>query len=132
MVTLATNGPEGLWAAAVFYGHQDFVFYFLSSGATRHALNIASNPLAAATIQGDYNYWPDIKGIQMEGTVKKLEGSEIAVAQSLFSERFPFLQSAPSPILLALGKVNWYRLTPDRLYFVDNSRGFGHRDEVPI
>jgi len=26
--------------------------------------------------------------------------------------------------------VRWYRLEPQRLYFIDNSRGFGHRDEI--
>jgi uncharacterized protein YhbP (UPF0306 family) len=130
VVTLATNGPEGLWAAAVFYAHQGFIFFFLSSGTTRHALNIAVNPLVAATIQGDYDDWPGIKGIQLEGKVKKLKGDEIDQAKQLFSDRFPFLQEVPDTILMALNKVHWYSLTPDRLFFVDNTQDFGHRDEV--
>ena len=132
MVTVATNGPEGLWAAAVFYAHQGFLFFFLSSGTTRHALNIAVNPSVAATIQGDYDDWPGIKGIQFEGKVIKLNGDEIDRAKRLFSDRFPFLHAAPKPILMALDKVHWYSLTPDRLFFVDNIQGFGHRDEVPL
>jgi hypothetical protein len=28
--------------------------------------------------------------------------------------------------------VRWYRLVPERLCFIDNSRGFGHRDEFAI
>jgi uncharacterized protein YhbP (UPF0306 family) len=130
VVTLATNGPEGLWAAAVFYAHQGFIFFFLSAGTTRHTLNIAVNPLVAATIQGDYDDWPGIKGIQLEGKVKKLKGDEIDQAKQLFSDRFPFLQEVPDTILMALNKVHWYSLTPDRLFFVDNTQGFGHRDEV--
>jgi hypothetical protein len=26
--------------------------------------------------------------------------------------------------------VNWYRLRPERVYFIDNSKGFGQRDEI--
>lgn len=130
MVTLATNGPEGLWAAAVFYAHQGFLLFFLSARTTRHALNIAVNPLVAATIQADYDDWPGIKGIQLEGKIKKLKGDEIDQAKQLFSDRFPFLHEAPDAILMALEKVHWYSLIPDRLFFVDNTQGFGHRDEV--
>ena len=132
MVTLATNGPEGLWAAAVFYAHHDFNLFFLSSAASRHALNIDSNSLVAATIQDDYDDWPDIKGIQLEGAVEKLEGDESRQAEKMFSKRYSFLLTAPDPILNALAKVVWYRLAPEKLYFVDNSQGFGHRDEIHL
>ncbi len=130
VVTLATNGSEGLWAAAVFYAHHDFDLVFLSSAASRHALNIASSSMVAATIQADYDNWPAIKGIQMEGTVKKLDGDESGQARIFFIERYSFLLTAPDPILDALAKVAWYRLAPKKLYFVDNSQGFGHRDEI--
>ena len=132
MVTLATNGSEGLWAAAVFYAHHDFDLYFLSSPASRHALNIASNPLVAATIQDDYEDWPDIKGIQMEGTVMKLEGDKSGQAIRMFRERYSFLLTAPDPIIKALADVQWYKLAPTKMYFVDNSQGFGHRDEIQL
>ena len=29
-------------------------------------------------------------------------------------------------------EIKGIQLEPTRLYFVDNSRGFGHRDEVPL
>ena len=32
----------------------------------------------------------------------------------------------------ALAKVNWYQLQPERLYFIDNSLGLGHRDEIAL
>ncbi len=132
MIALATNGSEGLWAAAVFYAHHEFDLVFLSSSTSRHALNIASNSLVAATIQADYDDWPDIKGIQLEGTVIKLEGDESRRAKTFFIERYSFLLTAPDPIINALDKVNWYKLSPEKLYFVDNSQGFGHRDEIHL
>jgi hypothetical protein len=50
----------------------------------------------------------------------------------LYQQKHTFLPQAPLPIQLALKKVNWYRLRPERLFFVDNSQGFGHRDEISL
>ena len=37
--------------------------------------------------------------------------------------------SAPAAIVLALARVRWYRLRISRLYFIDNQRGFGQRQQ---
>ena len=66
VVTLATSGPEGIWAAAVFYAEDGFELTFLSAEHTRHARNIASQSHVAATIQEDYADWPGIQGIQLK------------------------------------------------------------------
>ncbi len=130
VMTLATNGPLGLWAAAVFYAHDGFRFVFLSAGHTRHAQNMAAAPDIAATIQADTDDWTAIKGIQLEGTVEQLYGAQRADAMSLYATRFRFLAQPVAAIERALTKVNWYELQPRRLYFVDNTQGFGHRDEI--
>ena len=87
-------------------------------------------PLAAATIQADISRWEDIKGIQLEGHVQQLTGVAQANAIALYMRKFLFLQQALPPIQTALQKVNWYQLTPQNLYLLDNSKGFGHRDQV--
>lgn len=130
VLTLATTGPDGPWAAAVFYVNDGFSFYFLSAGHTRHAQNLLHNPRAAATIQEDYKDWPSIKGIQLEGIVRLLEGDAAEMAQSFYAEKYPFIKNAPTAIRRGLAKVNWYCLLAQRLYFIDNSKGFGHRDEI--
>ncbi len=133
VATLATSGPAGLWAAAVFYVNDDLDLYFLSSPKSRHGINIAANPTIAATIQEDYKTWPEIKGIQLEGTVRRLEGSEQAAAIVRYGRKFPLvadLARAPREIAAAFSKISWYQITPETLYFIDNSRGFGHRDPV--
>ena len=135
VATLATTGPEGPWAAAVFYANTGFTLYFLSSPTSRHGRNIGGNAEAAATIQEDYSDWREIKGIQLEGQAKRLEGAERAEAEARFGAKFPRLVSpslAPVAIARALRLVAWYELEPTRVYFVDNSRGFGHRDEIPL
>jgi uncharacterized protein YhbP (UPF0306 family) len=130
VMTVATNGPEGLWAAAVFYANDGFQLYFLSAGHTRHARNMAASPQVAATIQEDYADWAAIKGIQLEGTVRPLAGQERDMAIALYAKKFSFLTQPVSVVEAALARVNWYCLSPSRLYFVDNGRGFGHRDEI--
>jgi len=130
VMTLATNGPLGLWAAAVFYAHDGFRFVFLSAGHTRHARNMAASPQVAATIQEDYADWAAIKGIQLEGTVRPLAGQERDMVIALYAKKFSFLTQPVSVVEAALARVNWYCLSPSRLYFVDNGRGFGHRDEI--
>lgn len=130
VMTLATHGPEGVWAAAVFYASEGFQLIFLSAGHTRHARNMAASPRVAATIQEDYADWSAIQGIQLEGAVRLLAGPERAAAVALYADKFQFLKQPVAAIEKALAGVNWYRLTAERVYFVDNSRGFGHRDEI--
>jgi uncharacterized protein YhbP (UPF0306 family) len=131
-MTLATIGPEGPWAAAVFYVNEEFMFYFLSAGHSRHSQNIAENSRAAGAIQEDYKDWPSIKGVQLEGVVSRLQAAEQRRARSLYEEKYPFIKNATSQIHLGLARVNWYQMSPSRLYFIDNSKGLGHRDEIPL
>lgn len=129
VLTLATNGPLGLWAAAVFYASVDFDFYFLSAGHTRHARNCAAQPQVAATIQENYRDWPSIRGIQLEGSVTQLAGAERDAAVAVYLDKYPFVADDTN-LARAMERVNWYRLTPQTLYWIDNSQGFGHRDLV--
>lgn len=132
VMTLATTGPQGIWAAAVFYVNDGFDLIFLSAGHTRHAQNITAVPHIAATIQEDYRDWEKIQGIQLEGSVSLLTdvSRETAIAQ--YRQKYPFLVRADTAMQTALAKVNWYVLRPERLFFVDNSLGLGHRDEIAI
>lgn len=135
VVTLATAGPDGPWAAAVFYASRGFHLYFLSAPTTRHSRNLAARPRAAATVQEDTADWRAVRGIQLEGSVRELAGPEEAEARRLYGAKFPVvgrLEGAPPALVEALARVRWYELVPERLYLVDNSAGFGNRDEVPL
>ena len=130
VLALATCGPDGVWAAAVFYVNDGFDFYFLSAGHTRHAQHIAHNPRIAGTIQEDYPGWEEIKGIQLEGTVYILSGDEQESAIALYQSKYRFVAEADATMAAALAKVNWYHLVPEHLHFIDNSLGLGHRDQI--
>jgi len=133
VMNLATVGPDGPWAAALFYANDGFRLIFLSAATTRHARNVAAHPRVAATIQEDYRDWQEIKGVQLEGDVHRLEAAQRDAAIALYARKFPITgERTPEPIARALARVDFYELFPIRLYFVDNSRGFGHRDDVPL
>jgi uncharacterized protein YhbP (UPF0306 family) len=135
VATLATNGSDGVWAAAVFYVHDGWDLYFLSSPTSRHCVNMADGAGVAATIQADYSDWPGIKGVQLQGLVQQLVGDAETRARHLYGLKFPVvgkLAQAPAAIVKALAKVGWYRLTPKRLLYIDNSVAFGHREEVDL
>lgn len=132
VMTLATHGTQGLWAAAVFYASDGLQLFFLSAAHTRHAKNIASSARVAATIQEDYDDWQAIQGIQLEGTARLLSGRERPAAIARYAAKFQFLANPTAAVEAALQRVSWYSLEPERLFFVDNSRGFGQRDEIEL
>lgn len=135
VATLATRSSEDLWAAAVFYVSDEYTLYFLSSPTSRHCLNLAHDPRVALTIQEDYSDWPDVKGVQIEGVASEISGVEEEKARRLYGQKFPvvgMLAQAPAAIVKAMAKVRWYKVVPHRLYFIDNSAGLGHRDEVDL
>lgn len=135
VATLATVGPDGPWAAAVFYVHDGWDLCFLSSPTSRHTLNLAHNAQVAVTIQADHADWPGIQGVQLEGTVQLLSAEAESRARDLYGQKFPVigkLAQAPAAIVQALTKVRWYRVLTRRLLYVDNTRGFGHREELDL
>ncbi|MBA3902274.1 MAG: pyridoxamine 5'-phosphate oxidase [Rhodocyclaceae bacterium] len=135
VMTLATHGSEGPWAAAVFYVNDGFTLFCLSAPSSRHCMNLAHSPRISATIQEDYADWPQIKGVQLEGIASEISGEEEARARRLYGEKYPVvgkLAQAPAAIVKAMAKVRWYKIVPDRFFFIDNSAGFGHRDEIDL
>lgn len=131
VMTLATQGPDGPWAAALFYARDGDDLIFLSSPQTRHCRNLAAEARCAATIQSETVNWRDIQGIQIEGQAREVPVGELARAREIYGECFPFVRPgiAPPAIVTALAKVRWYRLRIVKLHFIDNGRGFGNREE---
>ncbi len=130
VATLATMGADGPWAAAVFYVSDGYTLYFLSSPRSRHCRNLEQDSRVAVTVQADYSEWHEIKGVQLEGEATLLAGADEKRARQLFALKFPLIERAPAAIASALSRVRWYSIVPARLFFIDNSIGFGHRDEI--
>jgi hypothetical protein len=132
VMTIATTSPEGPWAAPVFYANRGLRFYFLSAPTTRHCRDLAASPDVVATIAGDVREWSQVKGVQLRGRARELSGEERDAAQRLYATKFPGVTEArgvPTRIAEAFAKIRWYELQSNWIRFVDNSAGFGHRDE---
>ena len=137
-VSLATVRDGIPHAATVFYASIGLKLYFLSSPTSRHGENLSLNPKVSATINEDYSDWLLIKGIQMEGLVECVggivENGRIAKA---YVKKFPTVADflfSPSKLGRAIAskvaKVRFYRLTPSKIYFINNEIGFGQREEL--
>ena len=126
VMTLATRS---VWAAAVFYASEGFTLYFVSSPKSRHALDLADDPRAAAAIHDDTRDWRAIQGIQLCGTVQRLDGADREAALACYMAKFAFLRDEPE-LQQALARAGCYRLVADELYFIDNAAGFGARAQV--
>jgi len=140
-VSLATQGADGLWAATVFYVNIGFTLYYLSEPKTQHVQNVLANPTVAATVNEDYRDWTQIKGLQMSATSGEVIGKrELAQALAAYIKKYPFVAQFLSPGQLLTGMrvagraldVRLYRVTPTRLLYLDNQRGFSNRQEIPL
>ncbi|MCX8126213.1 MAG: pyridoxamine 5'-phosphate oxidase family protein [Dehalococcoidia bacterium] len=142
-MVLATVGGDKPWAAAVFYVHdRSFNLYFLSEDSTRHSSHILTNGRVAATVNEDPDDWKKIRGIQLEGTASKVTSAvEKAKVLALYLRKFPFVRSfliSQDRLLTRMvigGKAvsfSIYRLKPERVFYLDNRKGFSHREELRL
>ena len=137
-MTLATCAGEAPWAATVFYASDGLCLYFFSAPDSRHCQNLAANPRVAVTVQEDYHDWRKIKGIQLEGTVNLVDGlTEKAKAMAVYARKYPeviklFTNPSSGVFFKAFLKVKFYRVAPEKVFFIDNEQGFGKRQELAI
>jgi uncharacterized protein YhbP (UPF0306 family) len=137
ILNLATQGPGGLWAAAVFYVHEGLHIYFTSVPGTRHGVNMSATGRAAGTINDDVASWQTMKGVQLDGLVRRVENEdELRHVVAAYLARFPFAaglwdgETDPDKIVRALGSHAFFRLTPRHLLFWDNEHGGRHELQV--
>jgi len=101
---------------------------FVSTRDSRHAANIARNPLVAGTVHAAAGQWRDIRGIQLEGVCRRLVGTEAARAWAQYVARFPFVLT-DALLAAALTEVDIYAITLHWLRWIDNSVRLGHQVE---
>jgi uncharacterized protein YhbP (UPF0306 family) len=136
VVSLATVANGSAHAASVMFAVEDFSLHWTSDPGTRHSLAIERNAHVAATVAPDYEDFRAIRGLQITGRARRLgEAGEAAHASELLRRRFPFLRelgAMPAALRAALDKAAYYRLEPDAITLIDNTRGFGNRRTLRI
>ena len=116
-LTLATCGADGPWAATLTYVNDEaelFVWTRPNSNTSKH---IDENSTVAYAIDEYKEDWRDTRGIQGRGQCSVVEGEGIAKVADLFGQKFPDLRPGST------SAVVFYRIQPDALEYIDNSRG---------
>ena len=139
-MTLACSIGDKPWAAAVYYARSGLDLVFFSSPSSRHCTMLADNPEAAATIQGDYIGWKEIKGLQIEGSVERIVSTtKRAKALATFLRRHPFVseflsdpRSIGSGVAGKMSRVDLYVFRPRSILYINNEAGFGRRWKLAV
>ena len=130
-MTVATVDREA-WpqAADVFYASDDALrLFFVSGEKSRHAVNLQRVSRVAATIHNNTWDWRDIQGVQIEGEARALsDPDERDRAWTLFRAKFPFTNEFIDQIV----RSSFYVIAPSWVRLIDNTRGFGHRQEIEL
>jgi hypothetical protein len=132
LATLVGGRPH---AASLMFAADDLTLYWTSDPGARHSVAIESDPRVAATIAPDYEDFRAIRGLQIAGRARRLSGDESARARELLGRRYAFLRELdrlPAALLAALGRAAYYRLDPDTITLIDNTRGFGAKRTLTI
>ena len=135
VVSLATLVDGAAHAANVMYAPEGLSLCWTSNPASRHSGAIERDPRVAATVAPDYTDFRLIRGVQIAGRARRLEADEAVHARELLQRRFPFLReldALPAALRAALDKTAFYRLDPEAITLIDNTKGFGSRHTLRI
>jgi uncharacterized protein YhbP (UPF0306 family) len=127
-MTLATVTLDGrpLAHTVEYVSDNGPLIYFATKKTTRKAQNIMKNANVSFAVDEDYDDWMKIQGVQVEGRATILsEEKDIQHAMDLFLKKFPFVaEFKPDPDMVLV------QIVPVAGFFLDNTKGFAHRDEV--
>lgn len=140
-LTLATCDAGRPWAASVFFASDKHLnLYFVSDYRTQHARHIEECAEVAATLNTDCARWADVKGLQISGTCTAVTGLDRVNALRHYLAKFSDIRAlfeAPQgddeeTIAKRLKAANMYRLAPNWIRLIDNSRWFGYKLELDL
>ena len=155
-MTIATTQDNIPWAAAMFYVNDGFTLYYLSDPETRHSMNIAQNSTVGITVYEDYDDHRKVKGIQMEARAEPVTAEdELAEAAKAYVEKYPYVSAYLKLMMTPFPKAvnvlekalrnlpgvpdfttpfpaRFYKIVPRKIYWIDNERSFGKRQELVL
>jgi uncharacterized protein YhbP (UPF0306 family) len=92
----------------------------------------------SVSISGEFADWGAIKGLQLDGVADVVSDLDRDGVIKMYLAKFPSLQrlyGAPENdqdrlIVAHLLESHFYRISPKWIRLIDNSKGFGHKEEV--
>jgi uncharacterized protein YhbP (UPF0306 family) len=135
-MSLATTAAAGAHAANLFYARDGLALVWVSDPASRHSVEIETEPRVAATVAPDYEDFQDIRGVQIHGTARRVAGAgERSRLLALLERRYPFLAvlaDAAPDLREAYASTAVWRLEPLSITLIDNTLGFGHKETLDL
>ena len=134
VMSLATAGESGAHAASLMYARQGLELYWTSEAQSHHSREIERDSRVTATIAPDYTDFRLIRGLQAIGRAARLaDARDVERGRELLVRRYAFLAelaSGPPALRKAFEQASFYRLLPERITFIDNTRGFGFKETL--
>ncbi len=127
--TVATASPDGEPdASTVYFSNVGLDIYFNTARDSQKVRNISANPKVAITIQEPSAPKTDreIKGVQYSGKAAILSDAEGPQVPKRVMARHRAFNS------VSRGNSVIVKVTPVRVYLIDYSRGFRHRDLLQL
>ena len=132
-LSLATCHDGRPWSTDLFYASDDSCqLYFVSSITTLHCQHIAANPRVSVSISRQCSDWTEIKGLQLDGVAGVVSTADRDWVTETYLTKFPALKQLhkASEILRIFRESSFYRISPEWIRLIDNSKGFKHKDEM--
>lgn len=129
---LATVTPEGkAHISTVSYVNQGLDIYFMTDPSSRKARNIECCPSIAMAVTEDYLDWDDIRGVHLSGTAEWIKDEAgLKKAQKLFADKFPQVHKYLGTYGVTIDIIPFLRVKPEKIDYLDYSKGFNHWDTV--
>lgn len=122
-LTLATTEPGGApHATTLVYVNDGPTMYIWLRSSAATADQLAKGSRVGFAIDEYADDWRQTKGVQGTGDCTTVSGEELGKVADLFGTKFPDLRPG------ATSTVAFYRITPNELHFIDNTRGEGDPD----
>ena len=133
VLNLAYADGQSISACALWFAADEAcTCYFLSSLTTHHGAALAGGGEVAFTVQKDEQDWRMIQGVQAKGRCSLVEDATRTQAWAIYTKRFPFVTQQFPDLATALAKTRLWQIQPTWLRLIDNTQGFGHKDELAI
>lgn len=140
-LTLATQGPDGPWAASLFFARDARLnLYFISDRNSRHARELVACDTVAVTVNRDHRHWANIRGLQIAGKAKRVPHARRSEAAELYLKKFTDLEAPirkprnaeERAIARRFEASDFFFIRPTTIRMIDNAQGFGHSREFVL
>lgn len=127
--TVATASKDGIpHAATVHFENVGLILYFNTTKDSQKVKDIQENPRVFVTMQKNLAPKTDaeISGIQYAGTAKVLSEDEMTGIPQATLARYRMFNS------LKPGNAVVVKVSPQKVYLIDYSKGFRHREVLEV